>query len=212
MSGEQAAQVFLLFEIQIHQWLPWNSVWADGTDHEDSYHDQSCHVAKPHHRGTAAESPWEDLCSSISICSSDEEMKPVERDKVELYAPGGDSRAYPSTGLNMVPHSGPSAGTGPSVDVGGPPYPGQHWQIPGRFDCWECMLRQGGVTVGFPAPQGRPLSGCQDCTDTGTTAGPASFQRAKEECRQCGRVCVLRPVLRIVPVSWNPDWSCCSPS
>lgn len=101
------------------------TVWADGTDHEDSYHDQSCHMVN-HHRGTTAESPWEDLCSSVSICSqsSDEEMKPVDRNRVEMYPPAGDSRDYPATVLNLVPHTAPSAGLGPSVDLGGPPYPG----------------------------------------------------------------------------------------
>lgn len=76
-----------------------------------------------HHQGTMAESPWEDVCSSVSICSqsSDEEMKPVDRNRAEMYPPGGD---YPTTVLNLVPHSGPSAGLGPSVDLGGPPYPG----------------------------------------------------------------------------------------
>lgn len=104
--------------------VPCNCVWADGTDHEDSYHDHSCPTVN-HHRGMA-ESPWEDVCSSVSICSqsSDEEMKPVDRNRVEMYPPGGDSRDYPATVLNLVPHSGPSAGLGPSVDLGGPPYPG----------------------------------------------------------------------------------------
>lgn len=111
--------------------VPCNCVWADGTDHEDSYHDQSCHMVN--HRGTMAESPWEDLCSSVSICSqsSDEEMKPVDRSRVEMYPPGGDSRDYPATVLSLVPHSGPSAGLGPSVDLGGPPYPGLS---PGMLD------------------------------------------------------------------------------
>uniref|UniRef100_A0A8C4EWN4 Potassium voltage-gated channel, subfamily H (eag-related), member 6a n=1 Tax=Dicentrarchus labrax TaxID=13489 RepID=A0A8C4EWN4_DICLA len=83
----------------------------------------SCPMAN-HHRGTMAGSHWDDLCSSASICSqsSDEEMKPMGHSKGELYPPGGDTRDYPPAVVNLLPHSGPSAGIGPPVDLGGPPY------------------------------------------------------------------------------------------
>ncbi|KAI3359577.1 hypothetical protein L3Q82_013976 [Scortum barcoo] len=95
----------------------------DGMDREDSYPDQSCPMVN-HHRGTMAGPHWEDLCSSASICSqsSDEEMKPMGHSKGELYPPGGDTRDYPPAVVNLLPHSGPSAGMGPPVDLGGPPY------------------------------------------------------------------------------------------
>lgn len=101
------------------------SVRTDGMDREDAYPDQSCPMAN-HHRGTMAESHWEDLCSSASICSqsSDEEMKPLGHSKGELYPPEGDTRDYPPTVCNLLAHSGPSAGMGPPVDLGGPPYSG----------------------------------------------------------------------------------------
>ncbi|CAG07229.1 unnamed protein product, partial [Tetraodon nigroviridis] len=130
----------------------------DGTDHEDSCHDRSCHLAN-HHRRPAAESPWEDVCSSVSVCSqsSDEEMKLAESSKVELYAPGGDSRDFPSTVLNLVPHSGPS-----TVDVGGPPYPATaSFGVPGLYGYWhergasqfsESQRRMSSVRASFPPP------------------------------------------------------------
>ncbi|XP_030263608.1 potassium voltage-gated channel subfamily H member 6a [Sparus aurata] len=92
----------------------------DGMDREDSYPDQPCPMAN-HHQGTMAESHWEDLCSSGSICSqsSDEEMKPMGHSKGELYPPGGDTRDYPPAVVNLLPHSGPSAGMTPP---GGTPY------------------------------------------------------------------------------------------
>ncbi|XP_028267448.1 potassium voltage-gated channel subfamily H member 6a [Parambassis ranga] len=95
----------------------------DGMDREDSYPDQSCPMAN-HHRRTMAASHWEDLCSSASICSqsSDEEMKSTGHSKGELYPTGGDTRDYSATVVNLLPHSGPSAGLGPPVDLGGPPY------------------------------------------------------------------------------------------
>ncbi|XP_040918395.1 potassium voltage-gated channel subfamily H member 6a isoform X2 [Toxotes jaculatrix] len=95
----------------------------DGMDREDSYPDHSCPMAN-HHRGTMAGSHWEDLCSSASICSqsSDEETKPMGHSKGELYPPGGDTRDYPPAVVNILPHSGPSAGMGPPVDLGGPPF------------------------------------------------------------------------------------------
>ncbi|XP_069021569.1 LOW QUALITY PROTEIN: potassium voltage-gated channel subfamily H member 6a [Embiotoca jacksoni] len=95
----------------------------DGMDREDSYPDQSCPMAD-HHRGPAAGSHWEDICSSASICSqsSDEEMKPMGHSKGELYPPGGDTRDYPPAVVNLLPHSGPSTGMGPPVDIAGPLY------------------------------------------------------------------------------------------
>ncbi|KAM9746166.1 potassium voltage-gated channel subfamily H member 6a isoform 2-T2 [Menidia menidia] len=95
----------------------------DGTDREDSYPDQSCPMAN-HHQGKAAGSPWEDLCSSASICSqsSDEEVKPVQHRKGELYPQGGDTREYSPAVVSLRPHSGLQAGMGQSLDLGGPPY------------------------------------------------------------------------------------------
>nr|XP_019950130.1 PREDICTED: potassium voltage-gated channel subfamily H member 6 isoform X3 [Paralichthys olivaceus] len=95
----------------------------DGMDREDSYPDQSCTMAN-HHQSMMAGSHWEDLCSSASICSqsSDEEMKPTGHSKGELYPPRGDTRDYPPAVVNILPHSGPSAGMGPPIDHGGPPF------------------------------------------------------------------------------------------
>ncbi|XP_029945840.1 potassium voltage-gated channel subfamily H member 6a isoform X2 [Salarias fasciatus] len=109
----------------------------DGMDREDSYPDQSCPLAN-HHRGTVAGSHWEDLCSSASICShsSDEEMKPVGHSKGELYPAGGDTRDYPPAMVNLLPHSGPSAGIGPPVDIGGPPYSAAPISMPGLYGYW----------------------------------------------------------------------------
>lgn len=92
---------------------------ADGMDREDSYPDQSCPMGN-HHRGTTAGSQWDDSSPSICSQSSDEEVKPMGHSKVELYPPGGDARDYPPAVVNLLPHSGPSAGMGPPVDLGGP--------------------------------------------------------------------------------------------
>lgn len=102
-------------------------VRADGMDREDSYPDQPCPLSN-HQRVTLSASHWDDLCSSGSICSqsSDEEMKPMGHSKGELYPPGGDTRDYPPAVVNILPHSGPSAGIGPPVDLGGPPFSGKH--------------------------------------------------------------------------------------
>ncbi|KAM3598738.1 uncharacterized protein V6R79_021972 [Siganus canaliculatus] len=90
----------------------------DGMDREESYPDQSGY----HHDGTMAESHWEDLCSSASICShsSDDEMKPMGHSKGELYPPGGDTRDYPPAVVNLLPHGGPSAGMGPPYSATSP--------------------------------------------------------------------------------------------
>uniref|UniRef100_H3DBT6 Potassium voltage-gated channel, subfamily H (eag-related), member 6a n=1 Tax=Tetraodon nigroviridis TaxID=99883 RepID=H3DBT6_TETNG len=103
---------------------------------------------------------------SMKPASSDEEMKLAESSKVELYAPGGDSRDFPSTVLNLVPHSGPS-----TVDVGGPPYPGDggfsgstataSFGVPGLYGYWhergasqfsESQRRMSSVRASFPPP------------------------------------------------------------
>ncbi|KAF7225845.1 potassium voltage-gated channel subfamily H member 6a isoform X2 [Nothobranchius furzeri] len=83
----------------------------DGMDHED------------HRLSTAAGCHWGDLCSSGSVCSqsSDEEIKHVQHKK-ELYVHGGDSRNYQPAVVSLLPHSGPSAGVGQTVELGGPPY------------------------------------------------------------------------------------------
>lgn len=129
------AQGLICFHVSVllnlHIVLPWVScdhVYTDGMDREDSYPDQSCPMAN-HHRGTGAESHWEDLCSSASICSqsSDEEMKPMGHSKGELYQPRGDTKDYPPAVVGLLPHSGPSAGMGPPVDLGGPPYSGKDY-------------------------------------------------------------------------------------
>uniref|UniRef100_A0A3Q3APM6 Potassium voltage-gated channel, subfamily H (eag-related), member 6a n=1 Tax=Kryptolebias marmoratus TaxID=37003 RepID=A0A3Q3APM6_KRYMA len=78
------------------------------------YPDRSCSMAN-HRQGTGAGSRWDDLCSSCSQ-SSDEEMKPVQRSKKELYVRGGDSRDYQPAVVGLLSHSGPSAGVGQPVD------------------------------------------------------------------------------------------------
>lgn len=102
-------------------------VCADGMDREETYPDKSCTMAN-HHRGPTAGSHWEDLCSSASICShsSDEEMKPAGHGKGELYAHRVDTRDFPPAAVNPLPHSGPSAGMGPPVDLGAPPFSGKN--------------------------------------------------------------------------------------
>lgn len=128
-SGTTHFHTFLFCIISIASYeLSCDPVWTDGMDRDDSYPDQSCPMAD-HHRGTMAESHWEDHCSSASICSqsSDEEMKPMGHSKGELYPPGGDTRDYPTTVCNILTHSGPSAGMGPPVDLGGPPYSGKEY-------------------------------------------------------------------------------------
>ncbi|XP_039679794.1 potassium voltage-gated channel subfamily H member 6a isoform X1 [Perca fluviatilis] len=109
----------------------------DGMDREDSYPDQSCPMAN--HQDTMTGSHWEDLCSSASICSqsSDEEMKPMGQSKGELYPTRGDTRDYPPAAVNLLPHSGPSAGMGPPVDPGGPQYSAAApISMPGLYDYW----------------------------------------------------------------------------
>ncbi|XP_056143492.1 potassium voltage-gated channel subfamily H member 6a [Lampris incognitus] len=94
----------------------------DGTDREHLYPNQSCPMRTL--RSTVPSSPWEDLCSSASNCShsSDEEIKPLGHSKGELYPSGGDIRDYPPAVVSLRPPSRPSAGMGPPVDRGGPPY------------------------------------------------------------------------------------------
>ncbi|XP_037544652.1 potassium voltage-gated channel subfamily H member 6a [Nematolebias whitei] len=107
----------------------------DGMDHEDSYPDRSCSMAN-HHRSAGAGSHWEDLCSSCSQ-SSDEELKPVQHNKKELYVHGGDSRDYQPAVVSLPPHSGPSAGVGQSVELGGPPYSAAApLSMPGLYSYW----------------------------------------------------------------------------
>ncbi|XP_029914633.1 potassium voltage-gated channel subfamily H member 6a isoform X2 [Myripristis murdjan] len=115
----------------------------DGMDRDDSYPDQSCPMGN-HHRSTGG-SHWEDLCSSASICSqsSDEEVKPTGHGKGELYPPGGDTRDYPPAVVNLLPPSGPSAGMGPPVDHGGPPYSAAPINMSGLYGYWpERRARQ----------------------------------------------------------------------
>ncbi|KAM6905430.1 potassium voltage-gated channel subfamily H member 6a [Xenentodon cancila] len=109
----------------------------DGMDHEeDSFPDQSCPMAN-HHRSAVPRSHWEDLCTSASICSqsSDEEMKPVQHSKGELYPHGPDATDYPPAMVSLLPHSGPSAGLGPSVDLGSAPYSAPI-SMPGLYGYW----------------------------------------------------------------------------
>uniref|UniRef100_A0A8C4EUB4 Potassium voltage-gated channel, subfamily H (eag-related), member 6a n=1 Tax=Dicentrarchus labrax TaxID=13489 RepID=A0A8C4EUB4_DICLA len=122
----------------------------------------SCPMAN-HHRGTMAGSHWDDLCSSASICSqsSDEEMKPMGHSKGELYPPGGDTRDYPPAVVNLLPHSGPSAGIGPPVDLGGPPYSAAPISMSGLYSYWpdrrasqfsESQRRSSSVRASFHPP------------------------------------------------------------
>ncbi|KAM7371702.1 hypothetical protein PAMP_008915 [Pampus punctatissimus] len=141
----------------------------DGMDRDDSYPDQSFPMAN-HHRDTIAGSRWEDLCSSGSVCSqsSDEEMKPIGHSK-ELYTAGGDTRDYPPAVVNLLPHSGPSAGMGPPVDLGGPPYSAAApISMSGLYGYWpdrrgsqfsESQRRPSSVRASFqppPCAEGRP--------------------------------------------------------
>uniref|UniRef100_A0A672YIA6 Potassium voltage-gated channel, subfamily H (eag-related), member 6a n=1 Tax=Sphaeramia orbicularis TaxID=375764 RepID=A0A672YIA6_9TELE len=91
----------------------------DGMDGDDSYPDQSCPVANHHRHGALPGSQWDDLCSSGSVCSqsSDDDVKPMGHSKGELYPPGGDTRDYPPTVVNLLPHSGPSAGMETNLNV-----------------------------------------------------------------------------------------------
>ncbi|XP_067333956.1 potassium voltage-gated channel subfamily H member 6a isoform X1 [Channa argus] len=136
----------------------------DGMDREDSYPDQSCATGN-HHRGTIAGSHWDELCSSASICSqsSDDEIKPVGQSKVELYPPGGDARDYPSTVVNILPHSGPSTGMGQPLDLSGPPYSAvaQQLSMSGLYGYWpdrrashfsEAQRRPSSVRASFYPP------------------------------------------------------------
>ncbi|XP_041831912.1 potassium voltage-gated channel subfamily H member 6a isoform X3 [Melanotaenia boesemani] len=90
----------------------------DGMDGED----QPRPIANHHHCKMTG-SHWGDLGSSASICSqsSDEEIKPMQQNKGELY-PNGDTRNHPPSVVSLLPHSGPSAGMGQSLDLGGPLY------------------------------------------------------------------------------------------
>ncbi|XP_016896313.1 potassium voltage-gated channel subfamily H member 6a isoform X1 [Cynoglossus semilaevis] len=114
-----------------------SSVWQrnrpDGMDCDTSYPDQSCPILNHHQNTSTAGSNWEDLCSSASVCSqsSDEEIKPVGQSKGELYHIGGDPRDYP-----LLPHSGPSAGIGPSADLGAPPFSATPISMTGLYSYW----------------------------------------------------------------------------
>ncbi|XP_031723753.1 potassium voltage-gated channel subfamily H member 6a isoform X1 [Anarrhichthys ocellatus] len=134
----------------------------DGMDREDSYPDQSCPMAN-HHQGTMAESHWEDLCSSASICSQssderDEELKSMGHSKGELCLARGDTRDYPPAVVNLLPHSGPSAGMGPPVDLGGPPYAAAApISVSGLYGYWpdrrDSQRRQSSARASFhPSP------------------------------------------------------------
>ncbi|XP_060882680.1 potassium voltage-gated channel subfamily H member 6a isoform X1 [Labrus mixtus] len=135
----------------------------DGMDRDDSYPDQSCLMGN-HHQGVTTGSHWDDLCSSPSICSqsSDEEMKPMGQSKVELYPPGSDTRDYPPAVVNLLPHSGPSAGMGPPVDLGGPPYSAAApIRMSGLYGYWpdrrasqfsESQRRASSLRAGFHPP------------------------------------------------------------
>nr|XP_020461087.1 potassium voltage-gated channel subfamily H member 6-like isoform X2 [Monopterus albus] len=134
----------------------------DGTDHEDSYPDQSCQMVK--NRGKITGSHWEDLCSSASICSqsSDEEMKPVGHSKGELYVPRGDTKDYTPAVVNILPHSGTSAGMGSPVDFGGLPYSAAPISMSGLYNYWpdrrasqfsESQRRTSSVSAGFHPPR-----------------------------------------------------------
>ncbi|CAL8274559.1 unnamed protein product [Lota lota] len=92
----------------------------DGMDREEACPDQSCPVRN--HRGNAAVSPWDEMCSSTSLYSqsSDEEMKSTGHGKAQTYplGGGGDTQDYPPTEVDFLP----STGLGPVLDHAGPPY------------------------------------------------------------------------------------------
>lgn len=123
LSSEHISMLFCQMS-DLYISVPWLS--PDGMDREEYYPDRSCPMAN-HHRGTAAGSHWENRCSSGSVCSglsSDEETKPTGHSRGEQHPPGSDTREHPPAVVNLLPPSGPSAGTGPPVDLGGPPYSG----------------------------------------------------------------------------------------
>lgn len=93
---------------------------TDGTDHEDS------ECPDPTGRCRVSESRWVELCSSGSLCSqsSDDDVKPTAHSRVQLYPAGGDAREYPARMCSLLHHSGASAGRGPTLDLGEPPFPG----------------------------------------------------------------------------------------
>ncbi|XP_047427654.1 potassium voltage-gated channel subfamily H member 6a isoform X2 [Mugil cephalus] len=134
----------------------------DGMDREDSYPDQSCSMAN-HLRGTMGASHWDDLSSSASVCSqsSDEEMKPMGHSKGELYPPVGDARDYQTAVVNLLPHTGTSAGLGPHVDLGGPPYSAAPVSMSGMYGYWpdrrasqfsDSQRQASSVRASFPPP------------------------------------------------------------
>ncbi|MBN3312055.1 KCNH7 protein, partial [Atractosteus spatula] len=91
----------------------------DGMDREDPYPNQAC-PAMGNHRGAPQRPHWDELCSSPSSCSqsSEDEMKPMAHSKGELYAPGSDTRDYPTTVVNLLPPTGNTASIGGPLDRG----------------------------------------------------------------------------------------------
>ncbi|KAG7238948.1 hypothetical protein INR49_030495, partial [Caranx melampygus] len=186
----------------------------DGMDREDSYPDQSCPLSN-HHRATMSSSHWDDLCSSGSICSqsSDEEMKPMGHSKGELYPPGGDTRDYPPAVVNILPHSGPSAGMGPPVDLGGPPFSaaapitvsGLYGYWPGRRSSQfsETQRRPSLVRASFHPPP---------CTEDRPSELESRLELLQLETRMTADINVILQLLQRQMAPVPPAYSAVSPS
>ncbi|XP_015217397.2 potassium voltage-gated channel subfamily H member 6a [Lepisosteus oculatus] len=108
----------------------------DGMDREDPYPNQAC-PAMGNHRGAPKRPHWNELCSSPSSCSqsSEDEMKSMAHSKGELYAPGSDTRDYPTTVVNLLPPAGNTA------SIGGPPDRGHSYaaatlNMPSLYGFW----------------------------------------------------------------------------
>ena len=97
----------------------------DGMDREDSYPDQSCPMGN--HRDPNTSSQWDDLCSSTSACSSDDEMKPVGHSKAELRC---DTHDYRPAAVSLLGSGGPSAGLPGAMERGGQHYTGKRHAAP----------------------------------------------------------------------------------
>ncbi|XP_067088632.1 potassium voltage-gated channel subfamily H member 6a [Osmerus mordax] len=104
----------------------------DGMDREDSYPDQSCPMGN--HRDPNSSSQWDDLCSSTSACSSDDEMKPVGHSKAELRC---DTHDYRPAAVSLLGSSGPSASLGGAMERGGHHYTvAAPVNMPGYYGIW----------------------------------------------------------------------------
>ncbi|KAJ8384846.1 hypothetical protein AAFF_G00197560 [Aldrovandia affinis] len=101
----------------------------DGMDREDSFPDQV-----PNHQG-APHSLWDELCSSPSSHSSEDEMKPMRHSKGELYPPGGDMCDYPPAVVSLLAPSSTPAGIRGPLDRG-QTYTAAPLNMPGLYGYW----------------------------------------------------------------------------